>query len=80
MARDDERWDVGWVTAEGGAMDRVAVFCAVLLGLCAALMVAVTIAREIWVGVGFWALLLLACIVFGRRTLRRVRGAGRSKP
>ncbi|MGJ9411407.1 hypothetical protein ACHAAC_01750 [Aeromicrobium sp. CF4.19] len=69
-----------WVSADGGAMDRVVVLCAVLLGLCAAVMVGVTIARDVWGGVAFWTVVLALCLVVGRQGLRRVRRAGREDP
>lgn len=69
-----------WVSAEGGAIDRVAVFSAVLMGLCALFMSAVMFSRQAWVPTGFWLLVLALSLVVGWRSLRRVRGLGRTDP
>lgn len=72
--------DTSWVTAEGGALDRVAVFCAVLLGLCALAMVVVTVTTREWVSVGFWLVVLAGCGAVGLKAGRRVRALSRRGP
>lgn len=68
--------DTRFVTADGGAMDRVAVLAAVLMGLSAATMVVVCVVREIWVGVVFWAVLVGLSTWVGVRSVQRIRRAG----
>lgn len=70
---------MGWVTDDGGAMDRVAIFCAVLLGACAVVMLVACIAWQAWLGVAVWLVVLALCgyVLVGVR--RRARGAGHSR-
>ncbi len=62
-----------WVISDGGAMDRVAVFCAALLGVCATIMLVVAVYRGIWAGVALWVVVLAGSAgmaVVARRHLR----------